>query len=73
MRWDKMRRNIIIIGIVFFFIGLAINIIASTVLNEYGLDKFVVDLVGIIGFLYCCFSMAVIVIGIFLKDKKGLF
>ena len=68
-----MRRDIMIIGVIFFFIGLAINIIGTSLLKEYGIDKFAVDLVGIIGFLYCIFSIAVIIIGFYLKDKKGLF
>jgi hypothetical protein len=68
-----MRRDIVVIGIVLFLIGIAINFVANNVLNEYGLDKLVVDFVIIIGLIYWFFSVLTIFIGIFLKDKKGIF
>ena len=68
-----MRRDIVIIGIILFFIGIGINFVANNVLNEYGLDKLVVDFVRIIGLIYWFFSILTIFIGIFLKDKKGIF
>ena len=68
-----MRRDIVIIGIILFFIGIAINFVANNVLNEYGLDKLVVDFVRIIGLIYWFFSILTIFIAIFLKDKKGIF
>ena len=68
-----MRHDILIIGIIFFFIGMAINIVAHTVLINYGIDKLVVDLVKIFGFIYWSFSVLTILFGLFLHEKTGLF
>jgi hypothetical protein len=68
-----LRRDIIITGIIFFFIGLTTTIIAFTVLKEYRIEKLVVDLVGIIGFLYLFFSIPTILIGFFMSEKPKVF
>jgi hypothetical protein len=68
-----LRCDIIITGIIFFFIGLTTTIIAFTVLKEYRIEKLVVDLVGIIGFLYLFFSIPTILIGFFMSEKPKVF
>jgi hypothetical protein len=50
-------------------IGLAISNILFTILKEYGQGTLIVDLAGIIGFLYWFFSIPIIIIGILIKEK----
>jgi len=68
-----MRRDIIITGIIFFFIGITTTMIAFTVLKDYTIDKLVVDIVGIIGILYWFFSIPTILIGFFMSEKPRVF
>ena len=62
-----MRRNMVIIGVILFFVGLAMTIIASNVLKDF--EELVKNIIGTIGFFIWFFSIPTIIVGYLMKEK----
>jgi hypothetical protein len=71
--WDKIRRDIIISGVIFFIIGLFTTIIVFTILKEYNIDTLLIDIIRIIGFFYWVFSIPTIFLGFLKQEKPKIF
>ena len=62
-----MRRNMVIIGVILFFVGLAMTIIASNVLKDF--EELVKNIIGTIGFFIWFFSIPTIIVGYIMTEK----
>ena len=57
----------VIIGVILFFVGLAMTIIASNVLKDF--DELVKNIIGTIGFFIWFFSIPTTIVGYIMKEK----